>query len=69
MKSRILLGMVGMSVLLTMLSQPTLAYVYPDPPRHNTSGLYFSPWIVVVAVAVTVTIIGVVYVIRSRRAK
>jgi hypothetical protein len=68
-KSKILLGMIGMSVLLMMLSQPALAYVYPDPPKHNTPGFYFSPWIVVVAVAVTVAIIGLVYVIRSRRAK
>lgn len=70
MKIKTLLSTAVISLLLVTLSQPALAYVYPDPHRENTtSGFQFSPWMIAVVVVGVVAIMGVVYVVRSRMNK
>lgn len=68
MKSKILLGIAVMSVLLVALSQPALAYTY-EKKETTTAGFQFSPWIIAVIVVVAIAIIGVTRLIRSRISK
>ena len=68
-KPKILASVAMTFVLLMALSQTASAYVYPDPPkRENPGALHFSPWMIAVAVAVTVAVGGVAYLVRSRKA-
>ena len=68
MKSKILLGIVVMSVLLVTLSQPALAYTY-EKKELPTSGFQFSPWMIAVIVVAAVAFIGVTWIMRSRMNK
>lgn len=70
MKSKILAGVAIMFILLMLLGQTASAYTYPDPPkRDNPGALNISPWVIAVVVAVPVATGGLIYIVRSRKAK
>jgi len=70
MRSKILAGVAAMLFLLMTLGQTASGYSYPDPPkRENPGALDFSPWMIAVAVATPIAVGGIVYLVRSRRAK
>ena len=70
MKSKILLSTAVTIGYLIMVSQPVLAWSYPDPPKRDT-GTQFPSWAVALIVlsAVCIAIGAALYIIRSRRPK
>ncbi len=69
MKSKILLGLAVMFVLMLTLSQQALAYTYPDPPKRQNPGALSSTDFILIGICVGIPLVITVVVFLIRRHK